>query len=52
MAMEALARQVLDLCPDHSLADVMRDLAVTGCAETTINRIFDGTVCFRYPNVA
>lgn len=47
--MEALALQVLDLCPDHSRADVLRDLAITGCAETTINRIFDGTVRFRAP---
>ena len=39
-----MARDVLAVCCDHSLKDVLADLELTGSSELTINRIFDGQV--------
>lgn len=40
-----LAREVLSVCNDHSLKDVIEDLTITRNSEQTINRILDGQVC-------
>ncbi|KAG0341931.1 hypothetical protein BG004_005856 [Podila humilis] len=37
-----LAREVLSVCSDSSLQDIIKDLEITGSSESTINRIFDG----------
>ena len=42
--MDAEVNQVLTVCPDVNIDDVVRDLNCTGSAEATINRIFEGTV--------
>ncbi|KAG0205853.1 hypothetical protein BGX28_002588 [Mortierella sp. GBA30] len=39
-----MAREVLAVCQDHSLLDIINDLAITHSSEQTINRIFDGQV--------
>ena len=35
---------MLNVCPDTNRCDVIADLRHTGDPESTINRIFDGTV--------
>jgi hypothetical protein len=39
-----MAREVLLVCSDRSLKDIIEDLTITGSSELTINRIFDGMV--------
>ncbi|KAF8982422.1 hypothetical protein BGZ46_001315 [Entomortierella lignicola] len=36
-----MAREVLAMCTDHSLKDIITDLTITKSSELTINRIFD-----------
>ncbi|KAF9959738.1 hypothetical protein BGZ72_008877 [Mortierella alpina] len=37
-----MAREVLAVCQDRSLRDIIEDLTITHSSEQTINRIFDG----------
>ncbi|KAF8928400.1 hypothetical protein BGZ52_003370 [Haplosporangium bisporale] len=37
-----MAREVLNVCSDHALKDILEDLEITNSSEQTINRIFDG----------
>ncbi|CAO3566824.1 unnamed protein product [Mortierella alpina] len=37
-----MAREVLAVCQDRSLRDIIEDLTITRSSEQTINRIFDG----------
>ncbi|KAF9573295.1 hypothetical protein EC968_008835 [Mortierella alpina] len=37
-----MAREVLAVCQDRSLRDIIEDLSITHSSEQTINRIFDG----------
>ncbi|KAF9124098.1 hypothetical protein BGW39_008441 [Mortierella sp. 14UC] len=37
-----MAREVLHVCADHNLQDIIEDLTISKSAEATINRIFDG----------
>lgn len=39
-----MAREVLLVCCDKSLGDILQDLTMTRSSEVTINRIFDGQV--------
>lgn len=39
-----MAREVLAVCQDRSLRDIIEDLSITHSSEQTINRIFDGQV--------
>jgi len=40
-----MAREVLAVCQDRPLRDIIEDLTITHSSEQTINRIFDGQVC-------
>ncbi|KAG0273318.1 hypothetical protein BGZ95_010865 [Linnemannia exigua] len=37
-----MAREVLHVCADHNLQEIIEDLTISRSAEATINRIFDG----------
>ncbi|KAF9911798.1 hypothetical protein EC991_002100 [Linnemannia zychae] len=37
-----MAHEVLQVCADHKVQDIIEDLTITGSSEATINRIFDG----------
>ncbi|KAF9350124.1 hypothetical protein BGX34_001389 [Mortierella sp. NVP85] len=39
-----LAREVLTVCSDCPLKDIIEDLSITGSSELTINRILDGQI--------
>jgi len=43
-----MAREVLLVCCDKSLGDILQDLAMTRSSEITINRIFDGQVMSKW----
>ena len=42
--MEIDIKKVLSVCPNASRSDIITDLKITGCADMTINRIFDGLI--------
>lgn len=43
-----MAREVLNVCSDHALKDILEDLEITNSSEQTINRILDGQVNTRF----
>ena len=46
-----MAREVLAVCSDRSLKDIIEDLTMTGSSEMTINRTFDGQVISKEPRL-